>query len=1782
MLALPGYHVVEQLFESHRTIVYRAQKQDSRQPVIIKFLKNPHPSLEEATRFRREYEITRNLAIEGAVKTFSLDHYNNTYFMTVEDIGGLALDQWMNELAQSNPPGFMPMKLFFQLALEITHILIRLHQAQIIHKDINPANVIYNPESGQLRIIDFGCSTFLAQERPIPGHPILLEGTLLYISPEQTGRMNRAIDYRTDYYSLGATFYHLLTGQPPFISSDPLELVHSHIARQPVQPHLINPDIPMPLSALIMKLMAKDAEQRYLSPQGLLADLTECKKQYEATGLINPFVLGQHDISDRFQIPEKLYGREIQREKLLQAFERVAGGGSELMLVTGDSGIGKTALIQEIYKPVTRQRGYFVTGKFDQLQRSIPYSGWIQALRTLMRQILIESDAQIKIWRERLLEALGDSGRIVIEEIPELELIIGPQPPVPELGPMEALIRFNLMFQSFIKVFSQPEHPLVIFLDDLQWADTASLKLLESLFDTPEKSSLFVILAYRDKEVESAHPLLLTIDQMVKTGIEPNAIALKPLAIPEITNLLADTFHCQPRKTRPLAELVYRKCWGNPYLLLEFLRYLYEQHYIVFDPDRNAWDWDLEQIDSMGIGDRVAELMEEKVSHLPETTRGILCKAACLGSAFNLKTLAFVTELIPSEVAQMIWVAVRDGLVVPLGDAYKLAMVETEDTQRPADSIIDVEYRFAHDKVRQSFYEMIPAAQRPEVHLALGRSLSALPKKDQERSLFDIVNQFNLSYPLVCQEVNRSKLAQLNLKAGKKASQSAAFDAALTYYQIGLELLPAAAWNEYYELTLSLHLGIMQCAYLCGNLELTERMGEKALNHVTDLLDVVKIQTIIVQALWAQNRLEQSIETALNLLARLGLELPAFPDVNDLTAALADTSTLLAGRSNEELIQLPIMTDPQKLAIMDVLLSIAAPAYFARPLLYFLISLTQIGLSVEYGNTPATAAAYANYALILSSMAGDIDNGWRVGELALALEAKLNAKTFRAIVNQLINWFVRPWKESIRELPARFLDVYKSGLETGAVVYAAGALGAARIHDFLAGGDLERLAQEMEAGAQAISKLRQEPALQMNNVFRQVILNLSGKSANPALLAGPVYHAAQMEEQHKQDNNRFALALLYYNQMYLAYLFGNLTDAIAYSDQAESYLDGAAGTIFVPLYHFYDSLLRLAVYQTLSKSERDQVLSRVQSHLGKLTHWAQHAPMNHLHKCRLVEAERLRVMGLHQEAMDLYDQAIDLSQQNAYPNETALALELTARFYLNKGSLRIARVYFRDALFTYNRWGAKAKATDLERRYPVAFSDQRVIEPSVFVHSLHNSTTATNVSQALDLASVIKASQAISSEIVLPQLLGRLMLVLMENAGAERGFLVLEKNGEWVVEAASYVDEKISTSLISQPLEEAADHLAVSVVHYVLRCCETLVLGAADPGDFSRDPYIQKRHPRSILSLPIIGRGQTLGALYLENNLASDAFTPERVSFLGILASQIAISLENARLYVSLEESHTEIAAWNQRLEQLVHDRTRELEEANEKLKELDHLKTDFLSLVSHELRTPITSIIGFAELIRKKFNDAILPKVSDTDKVGGRAINSIQQYINIVTTEGTRLTILINDLLDITKMEAGKMEWRMESVSLAGVITHAADATAPLFEQKNLPLELGIEPDLPRITGDKDRLIQVFINLFSNAVKFTEQGRVSCSVMLEDGELKVRIADTGVGIDRQNQKTIFERFRQIDSVSGGIQKGTGLGLPICRQIIEHHGGQLSVQSEPGKGAIFFFNLPLDQTAATE
>ena len=1781
MTSISGCNISEVVYEGRKNgSSIGASRTDDSRPVILKTFNSDQPTAHEMSRMKHEYAIMRQVAAEGVCTPYALEPSPHGPVLVLEDIQGHSLKQ----IAASRK---LSLTQVLKIGIQLAHTLSILHQQHIVHKDIKPSNIIMNPATGQVQIIDFGIASFLPEEHISLHAPSLLEGTLAYMSPEQTGRTNRAVDYRTDMYSLGVTLYQLLTGQLPFQATDPVELVHGHLAKIPTPPHALNPDIPQAVVDIVMKCLAKTPEARYQSAEGLRTDLESCLEQWERTGTISLFIPGQQDIARQFVIPQKLYGREAEIEQLMAALERVSERkGAELFLISGYAGVGKSMLARELQQPVIARHGYFLEGKYEQFKRNIPYAGLIEAFQHFVRQIMTESDERIAAWKANILRAVGANGRVLTEVIPDLTYILGDQPAIPELPSAEAQHRFNWVLQQFVNTCASPDHPLCLFLDDLHWADLPSLKLLELLAVNPDMTGLLLIGAYRDHEVSADHPFLLMQKEIQKAGRTIQCVTLAPLEKTSVNLLLADTLKCELEQSASLAEICLQKTRGNPFFLKQFLHSLVKEHLIAFDEPRNAWRWDIEAIRSQESAENVAAWMANSIQKLPGHTQHILTLAACIGSQFDLHTLSVVNETPPAATAAQLWNALQEGLIIPLDASYKYVEPEHGDSNLECPRST---FRFLHDRVQQAAYTLIPEARKHAIHLKIGRLLlqnisktkePALSEVEGPERIFELANHFNAAIALLLSEPERVQVARLNLLAGKKAKASAAYQPALEYLQTGIDLLEDTHWNTQYELTLALYTETADAACLCAQFEVMEHLIEEVLRHGRTLLDTVKAHEIRINGCIARNELAEAVKTGLAVLKQLGVVLPENPRTGYILLEFVKLRARLAATRLENLQRLPEMRDPVALASMRILLTLYAPATLSTPNLFPLIVMKQLRLSIASGNTAISAVAYASYGVILRSVFGNIETSYRFGQLGLHVLDQCNVRDSLPQVCLAVNGFLRHWKEHPKEVLKPLLEGYHNTLNTGKVEFASYVAYQYCITAYFIGSDLTNLEKRFASYHDTMSRLGQQPMLQSYRIYRQAILNLRGAHEPPWCLTGQVYN--EEEIQSVSESSTVTFFAFYFNKLMLSYLFGNFHQVSEYARLTERYKGGTGfASIKFHLVYFYESLALLALYPLVSKPKQRRVRRQVARNQRKLKKWARHAFMNFQHKWLLVEAERARVSGRAQEARAQYEQAIALAREHEYLNDEAVACETAGKFYLSQGAFQRAQKLLREARYAYQQWGALAKVNAIEKAHPwIMFQQTDALHLRQVDATFPTTSTQRNM---LDTLSILKASQAISSEIVLENLLKRIMQIVIENAGAQRGVLLLEHDGELRIAAEGKTDGEVRSLPTPGPSQEGKSiptpgpsqegksiptpspsqegksiptpsssqegnvALPLSLIRYVRRRQETIVLhDAAYQGQFRNDDYITAQQTKSVLCLPVLRQQKLIGILYLENNAAPGVFTAERVDVLQFLSSQIAISVENARLYAGIKHEITE--------RKQAEEERMKLETQLRQSQKMQAVGT-LAGGIAHDFNNILSTILGYTDLLLRR-----IPGTSND-----------REFLECIHRAGKRAADLVAQVLTFSRSH----EHALIPIRIGPIIKEAVRMLRSTIPAQ-IEIRQHIAQDCRPILADATQIHQMIVNLCINASHAMQENGGVLEISLEEvnrqGQscLQLTVRDTGCGMSPDVQERIFEPFFTTKEPGAG----TGLGLSVVHGIVARHHGEISVESEPGKGAAFLIMFP--------
>ena len=1833
MTERPEY-VLETLREGREFTLYRGRQRGGDGPILAVELAAEQPSPQSLRRLEHEYSLAADLDPAWAARPLTLTRHGARTMLLLEDPGGEPLDRLLDR--DRGQPLALPR--FLRLAIGLATALGRVHARGLIHKDIKPANVLAD-EGGRVWFTGFGVASRLPHEAQASAPPEVIAGTLAYMAPEQTGRMNRSIDARSDLYSLGVTLYQMLTGALPFMAADPLEWVHCHIARQPTPPDE-RAAVPGPLSTIVMKLLAKNAEERYQTASGLESDLRHCLGQWEAQGRIGAFPLGAHDACDRFRVPQKLYGREREIDTLVAAFDRVVvNGAAELVLVSGYSGIGKSSVVSELHKALVPPRGHFASGKFDQYKRDIPYATLAQAFQTLVRQILAKSESEMSEWRHALRQAVGPNGQLIVNLIPEVEFVIGRQPPVPDLPPQDEQTRFQTVLRRFLGAFARPEHPLALFLDDLQWLDAATLELLEHLVTDPDVRHVLLVGAYRDNEVSPSHPLMRTLEAIRKAGGKVEEIVLAPLRLDDLGRLVADSLHCEQSAARPLAQLVHEKTAGNPFFAIQFLTALAEEGLFAFDAEAAAWRWDLGRIRAKGYTDNVVELVVGKLKRLPDSTQEALKQLACLGNVAEIVTLTWVLGASEEEIHGTLWEAVRTGLILRL----------------------ETRYAFLHDRVQEAAYALIAQDERAAAHLRIGRVLaSRMAPAELEENVFDVVNQLDRGAALIDSREERERVAELNLVAGKRAKASTAYASALSYLGAGRALLADDGWERRYELTFKLEYHRAECELMTGDRAAAEErlaiLAQRARSHA-GMAFVARLRLTLYTTL---DRSDRGVEVCLEFLRRGGVHWSAHPTLADVQGEYDRIWSQLGSRSIEELVDLPLMNDPDCRLTLDVLTEVVTPALFTDQNLLSLVICRMVNLSIEHGNSDGSCFAYVWLGMILGPHFGDYRAGFRFGRLGHDLVENRGLRRYQARAYMSFGNLVIPWTRHIqtgRDLVRRAFDAAN---RIGDLTFAAYSCNNLNTNLLASGDALGDTQREAENGLDFARRARFGLVVDIITGQLGLIRTLRGLTPRFGCFDDDRFGESSFEH-HLRSDPRLALPECWYwiRKLQARVYANDYAGAIGAATNARRLLWTSPSFFEVAEYHFYDALALAAHHDAATAEERDRNLEALAAHGRQLEVWAENCPENFENRAVLVAAEVARIEGRSLDALRLYERAILSAREHGFVHNEALAHETAARFHLAHGLDTFARPCLRNARNCYERWGASGKVSQLDDRYPY-LQESAPSSPTA--------TIGTPVGQ-LDVETVIKASQALSSEIVLPRLIEKLMRIAVEHAGAQRGLLVLLHRDEPQIEAEATTGHGTVEVIVRRAPVTSAD-LPRSALHYAIRTRESVVLDDASARNlYSTDEYVRRARPRSVLCLPIVKQTQLVGALYLENNLTPRAFTGDRIAVLELLASQAAISLENARLYADLQRSEAFLAQgqsisstgswdWSVRsgriswsvetyrifeldptaapsLELLlrgVHPEDRAglqqvLDEASRGGANFDAeyrlLMPDGRVKHLHVLAHALPESAGHVEFVgaimdvtERKLAEAeherLGRRLRQAEKMeaigrlaGGIAhdFNNVlggilaygemlldeapagsprKRYVQNVLTAASRGRALVEQILAYSRSQRGKRE----PVDIAAVVAETLELV-----RGSLPDDIRLESSpgvLPvAVIGDATQLHQVVMNLCGNAIQAMSGGgtlRVGLEITafragqaFSHGTLAPgRCVRLSVEDNGCGmEEATLTRIFEPFFTTKEIGQGTGLGLSLVYAIVTDLAGAIDVKSAPEQGSAFSIYLPL-------
>jgi predicted ATPase/signal transduction histidine kinase len=1724
---IPGYRELEEIHRGYRYLVLRGLRLSDGREVILKTV-TPGPLAERhAQGLIQEHALLHGLELPGVVRALALEGPPDTPRLVLEDAGPHSLHDWLKRRA-------LDPATFLRLAVQLAETLAALHARRLVHGDLNPSNVVLDEHAARTTLIDFDVAARVASGAR-EADTGTLAGTLAYLAPEQTGRLGRVVDHRADLYALGVTFYQMLTGAPPFVSADPVELVHAHLARPPVPPATLDPKVPALLSQMTVKLLAKMPEDRYQSAEALAQDLRHMAERWQETGRAPLFELGRRDQGHTLALPPRLYGRERELGQLVAGIARAAGGGNELHAVSGPAGAGKSALVHEAGAQLPEGRGAFVWGKFDQLRGDVPYAALAEALRRLVRAWLEQPPDVAQGWRQPLLDVLGRNARVVVDVIPELGRVLGETPAVPELGPIEAESRFHLTFAALVKLLCQRLQPLVVLMDDAQWADPASLRLVGLLVTDPDIRHLLVALSFRNDEVEPGHPLLRTLDMVRAAGTAVSSLALAPLDLEAVAAMCVDTLRVQPARVAPLAQLVQRKTAGNAFFARRFLLHLHQTGLLRWEGESAGWQWDTAGIEAAEVTENVLDLMARAIRRLPEPTQRLLEMAACFRRRVDVGMLAQLAGASLEETARQLWAAVEEGLLVADRDAA---------ASGPAPA--GPHYRFVHDRVQQAAYSLPPEEQRLRTRLRIGRllmdSIEAAPPAtgdELDRRLFEVVDQLRPAVALIDDPAERLRLAWLTFKAGDKSRSASAYPQALAYLTMALDLFPPEARHSHRPLLFRVHRDALQLALFTGDEAQAARVGEAAAALAGTAIERAQLLDVRMVCCSMRGAYPQALAYGREALAQLGVTLPdagAAPPADD--PAQAARAARVAAARPEQLLDLPRMSDPLELARAQVLANMLDPAYVCDLGLMALLVAHLVDLSLRHGNAVSSAFAYTVWGMLVGGR-GDHERGHAFGRLGVELARRFGDPVQECRALDIFGTFVNHWRAPLGSSLPRLRLALTRGLEGGDLHYALYADYVGIITSWHKGTELGQIAAALEKSFNLVKKIKVDATTGYLTTCRQATRCLQGRTRARGRFDDDGFD----EQAHlaAMTPNPIALWLYHVLRLQAAYLLGDLGEARRCSQRAQPHEAAVGGLITLVDHNFYTSLVLAGGAARGSEEQRARLLAQIALNQQQLAAWAAGCPENFRHKHLLVAAEAAALKGSHAEAAERYDQAIDAAQREGFLQDQALGSELAGRFYRAHGRRRVAEFYLRAAMDGFSRWGAMAKVNALEEEFPhLAELPWRAPLPTIGADG-----------KALDLLSLLKAAATISGEVVLDRLLEKLLAICCEVGGAARGALVLEEGGSLVVRAVG--PSSGTTSLERTPLAASAD-VPRGLIARAHRDGEPVLLPTdadvgggtgAGPVDAADDPYLRTSAPRSAVALPIQHHARAIGVLYLENNLAAHTFTAARLRVLRLLSSQIAVSLENSRLFG--------------RLSQEIEERKRAEAKAHESVR----LRDEFLTIASHELKTPVTSLKLSLQVL------AVEARGPAGDRKG--------ELMDIAERQVQRLASLIEDLLDVSRIQAGRLSLSLSAVELGTLVGGVLDRLRADLTEARCPVSVRASgPIVGR--WDSARLEQVVVNLLSNAVKFGRGSPIEIELSQQAGAARLSVSDHGIGIPSERLAHVFERFeRAVPTTNYG---GLGLGLYITREIVTALGGSIRADSRAGAGATFVVTLPVSAEPA--
>lgn len=1840
---IADFQITRSAFEQPDRVIYHAVDLKDKREVWLKTFTSDYPTADELSALRYEYSLLNTINANSTVKPIQLQKFRNTLLLVLEDVKEIPLQVFLDE---EKPD----LKTLFTIAINLISVFSELHEKEIILKGISFDAIYINPESLDLKLIDLRHASNIGEG--YIAHLKLNKDILGYVSPELTGKMNRKIDQRSDIYTLGVLLYRIFTGCLPFKNGITFEeLIHSHIAELPKSAHSINESLPKPVSDSIAKCLAKIPEDRYQSIEGVKRDFKEFLNQMSEVGVIDSnFVIAQKDVSKTFCIPERMYGRNRELILLREAFRRVCRGGKEWVLISGYPGMGKTFLFRELHKTIIGEYGFTITGKFELLQHHIPYSALIQSFRELVREVLKAPDEKIGIYRKQILAAVQSNGQLLIDFIPDLEQVIGKQSPVARLSGEENRNRLLNVIIQFLQIFAQKEHPLVLFLDDLQWADAASMNCIKELILDKRMSHLLVIGAYRSQDVTPAHSLSMILNETQKENGVVNTIQLGPLKVPDLCLLVADSMRCSREKAMPLAELLNAKTEGNPFYVNQLFRKLYEDGLIFFNAEESNWECNVEKIRSLRQSGNVVDLITDKILRFPIDTRSILFLAAAIGPYFTLYILSKISGLSHREVLQRLRPAVKNEFIREESHYYH---IDTHEDFFDGSEKGDLGFLFLHSKIYEACDGLDTREEKFKQHYKIG---SLLLKESngaelRDEDLFETLTHLNYSRSLITDSEEKRRLAQLNLQACLRAKNSAAYPLAYEAITVALSLLPKDAWTADYELTYNIFLESAECAFFQKKFEEVEVLSKEILDNARNNIDKGKLFLLKMTYYTNVSEYNKVIDIGFNCAELFGLTIPKNPSALNIMWNYFKLKRLFGKTEVPELEKLPQIKDPNIELLVQVLVTMTPPAFLINKNLFAYINIIGMQLTIQHGNCGYSSFLYSTYGIILQAIFKDYKNAFIYAQTAIRVAESVNNHSACCRAYFAMAMLINHWTNPIKKTSEYLNKCYLHGLDSGELFFVSYVTVFFGFADGTFFADLRETLKRLQTYAVILFSAKNAQAIHSHRLRAQLLRQLANPSFRGVSLSDNEFDEIAFHAELKANQQYKAVYQGYitYKSMLLNY-FGFYKQGVELFEESKSSRDAIMHFMTQRDLYFFHSLNLIGTCPAAKGWERYLLIKQIKKNQKQVKKWLKLCPSSNSHRYYLVEAELARIAKKNNRAFTLYDDAIRHAFENGFIGEAGLANELAAKFYLQIGKTLLAKAYMREAHSAYSRWGAYSKTSHLEELYPQLLEGKS----STVSHEELARSKAEVKQDSFDMTAMLRVSAELSKEIVLDKFLNEILKVLIVEGGADRAVFIMGEEGKWIIQGEKDAKEESSRILSRIPYETSED-VSIPIINFVLRSQEKVVINDATAavGMFSADPYLNQHDVKAALCLPVIYQGKMSAILFLENHDQKNAFSEDKIRILEMMSAQIATSLENSILYSRLED-------YKNTLENKVKERTSEIQQkSKEYTSALNELKTTQNHLIESEKLAALGQLIaGIAHEVNTPLG-AVRASTHNVSEAMNVILEILPSFMKLLRGEKLKLFLSLVELsLDLHHEKMSNKEERQFKRDMANVfagknISHAYELVDTLFDmgiykdvsdllaphgedalsllnlaynmssilknnrnilvaveraskiifalksyvqqeksdamesvnivdtmegvltlyhhqlKQNVTVERHFEA-VPAVFCHANELSQVWTNLIHNALQaMSNKGLLEIKIFPEGNWVVVQIIDSGAGIPDHVKPRLFTPF----FTTKGKGEGSGLGLSICKKIVETHAGTISFESVPGR-TTFSIKLP--------